>query len=164
MPAVLGRRANVHVMLRRADPAGPPLLVLLLPASLEGFHLRERAEELLAAPGAIAVEPARVSYRALGSLPAAVAYSVAKRQAKRLQLPGKPAAIAVFDALQLPLAIALAERHADAELWQLGPAPEPRLDSALVLDLRAAPDLRGLWERAEGLGIESGRLGSERLR
>jgi hypothetical protein len=150
-------------MPRRADPAGPPLLLLLLPASLDRFALRERAEELLAAPGAIAVEPARVSYRALGSLPPAVALSVARRQAKRMRLPGAPAAIAVFDELQIPLAIALAARHAGAELWQLGPAPEPGLDSALVLDLGAAPDLRGLWERAERLGIESGRLGSERL-
>src|SRR5262245_36043198 len=131
-------------MLRRADPVGPPLLVLLLPASLEGFALRERTEELLAAPGAVAVEPARVSYKALGSLPAAVVFSVAKRQAKRMKLPGAPAAIAVFDTLQIPLAIALAERHSDAELWQLGPAPEPKLDSALVLDLGAAADLRGL--------------------
>ena len=150
-------------MLRRADPAGPPLLVLLLPAPLERLASRERTEQLLAAPGAIAVEPARVSYRALGSLPAAVAFSVARRQAKRMKLPGLPAAIAVFDDLQIPLAIALAERHAEAELWQLGPAPEPQLDSALVVDVGAAPDLRGVWERAEGLGIESGRLGSERL-
>lgn len=150
-------------MLRRADPAGPPLLVLLLPASLEQLADRERMEQLLAAPGAVAVEPARVSYRALGSLPAAVAYSVARRQAKRMRLPGLPVAIGVFDNLQLPLAIALAERHADAEIWQLGPAPEAKLDAALVLDVGAAPDLRGVWERAEGLGIESGRLGSERL-
>jgi hypothetical protein len=150
-------------MLRRADPDGPPLLVLLLPASLEDFALRERAQELLAAPGVVAVEPARVSYRTLGTLPPAVGFAVAKRQAKLMRLPGRPAALGVFDDLQIPLALALAQRHDDAEIWQLGPAPEERLDSALVLDLGSAPDLRLVWERAEGLGIESGRLGSERL-
>ena len=43
-------------------------------------------------------------------------------------------------------------------------APEPTegLDSAFVLDLGAATDLRGDLARIEALGIESGRLGSER--
>ena len=49
-----------------------------------------------------------------------------------------------------------------AELRQLGADPSDGIDSALVLDLGAAADLRGLWKRAEALGIESGRLGSER--
>ena len=49
-----------------------------------------------------------------------------------------------------------------AELWQLGAEPADGLDSALVLDLGAATDLRGVWKRVEALGIESGRLGSER--
>jgi hypothetical protein len=53
----------------RAAPAGPPLLVLLLPERLERFELRERAQELLAAPGAVAVDPAHISYRALSRLP-----------------------------------------------------------------------------------------------
>ena len=149
-------------MIRRPDPAGPPLLVLLLPARLEQFELRERAEQLLAAPGAVAVEPARVSYRALAMLPPGAVYFLAHRQAKRMRLPGAPRAIALFDALQVPLAVALAQRHSGAEIWQLGPDPADGLDSALVLDLGAAPDLLGLWPRVEALGIESGRLGSER--
>jgi hypothetical protein len=149
-------------MIRRAEPAGPPLLVLLLPARLERFGLRERAEELLAAPGAVAVEPARVSYGALSMLPPALAYSIAHRQARRMRLPGKPAAIAIFDAFQVPLAVALSQRHEGAEIWQLGPDPAEGLDSALALDLGAASDLLGLWPRVEALGIESGRLGSER--
>ena len=144
------------------QPPEAPLLVLLLPTRLEEFHLRERAEELLAAPGALAVEPARLSYRALGGLPPALAYHVARRQAKRMKLPGTPRAIALFDVHQVPLAVALAQRHAGAEVWQLGDDPAEGLDSALVLDLGTTGDLRPIWERAEAAGIESGRLGSER--
>lgn len=147
---------------RDAVAAGPPLLLLLLPSALEEFHLRERAQELLAAPGAVAVEPARVSYGALGALPPVLAFSVARRQAKRMRLPGPPAAIAIFDPHQVPLAVALAQRHPGAELWELGAEPTKGLESALVLDLGAASDLRGIWKRVEALGIESGRLGSER--
>jgi hypothetical protein len=151
-------------MIGRAPTGGPRLLVLLLPTRLEEFDMRERAQELLAAPGALAVEPPRVSYQRLGGLPPAIAYSVARRQAKRMRLPGTAAAIALFDVHQVPLAVALAQRHRGAEVWQLGPEPSDGLDSALVLDLGAADDLRAVWERAEGLGIESGRLGSERHR
>jgi hypothetical protein len=139
-----------------------PLLLLLLPARLEDFHLREQAEKLMAAPGTVAIEPARVSYQRLGVLPPALAYHVARRQAKRMKLPGSPRAIALFDVHQVPLAVALSQRHAGAEVWQLGDEPAEGLDSALVLDLGAAGDLRPVWERAEALGIESGRLGSER--
>ena len=149
-------------MLRRDAGAGPPLLLLLLPSALEDFELRERAQELLAERGAVAVEPPRVSYRLLGGLPPAIAYGVARRQAKRMRLPGVPAAIALFDLHQVPLAVALGQRHPGAEIWQLGPDPAEGLDSALVLDLGAASDLRGVWSRAEALGVESGRLGSER--
>jgi hypothetical protein len=148
--------------MRSTDADGRSLLLLLLPSKLEQFELRERAEELLAAPGAIAVEPARVSYGALSTLPPALAYGIARRQAKRMRLPGTPAAIVVFDVHQVPLAVALAQRHAGAEVWQLGPEPSEGLDSALLLDLSATTDLRGVWKRAEALGIESGRLGSER--
>jgi hypothetical protein len=148
----------------RRPPPDSKLLVLLLPVRLEEFHLRELAEKLLAAPGALAVEPPRVSYGKLGNLPPALAYHVARRQAKRMKLPGTPRAIALFDVHQVPLAVAMAQRHRGAEVWQLGPEPSEGLDSALVLDLGAADDLRAVWERAEGLGIESGRLGSERYR
>jgi hypothetical protein len=143
-------------------PPDTPLLLLLLPVRLEEFHLREQAEQLLGAPGAIAVEPPRVSYGRLGGLPPALAYHVARRQAKRMKLPGTPRAIALFDVHQVPLAVALGQRYAGAEIWQLGDDPAEGLDSALVLDLGAAGDLRPVWERAEALGIESGRLGSER--
>ena len=148
--------------MRRRDEIGPSLLLLLLPVGLEDFSLRERAEALLAAPSVVAVEPARVSYRALGVLPPLLAYGIARRQAKRMRLPGTPAAVAVFDPDQVPLAVALTERHVGAELWQLGAEPTDGLESEFVLDLGAATDLRGFWKRVESLGIESGRLGSER--
>jgi hypothetical protein len=147
---------------RRADAVGPSLLLLLLPTRLEEFELRERAEELLTAPGVVAVEPPRVSYGTLGVLPAALAFHVAHRQAKRMRLPGTPAAVAVFDPHQVPLGVALTHRHIGAELWQLGAEPTAGLDSEFVLDLGSATDLRGVWKRVEALGIESGRLGSER--
>jgi hypothetical protein len=131
----------------------PPLLLLLLPARLEKMEPRERLEELLAAPGAVAVEPPRVP------LSLAVARVVARRQVKRMKLPGVPHAIAVFETLQLPLAAALIERNPDAELWSLA---EPQAESDFSFDLRAATDLRPAWQRMERLGIETGRLGSER--
>jgi hypothetical protein len=131
----------------------PPLLLLLLPARLDAMESRERLEELLAAPGALAVEPPRMP------LSLAVARVVARRQVKRMKLPGVPHAIAVFDTLQLPLAAALIERNPEAELWSLA---EPQAESDFTFDLRSATDLRPAWQRMERLGIETGRLGSER--
>jgi hypothetical protein len=130
-----------------------PLLVLLLPMRLETFALRARVEELLAAPGAVAVEPPRVP------LSLTFAHVVARRQAKRMRLPGVPHAIGVFATLQVPLAAALIERHPEAEFWALA-GVQP--DADFTFELGAAPDLRPAWERMERLGIQSGRLGSER--
>ena len=93
-----------------------PLLLILLPVTLEDFAQREPVEQLLAAPGVVAVDPPRVA--ALGDVRG---QAVAQRQAKRLRLPGYPRAVAVFDERQLPLAGALIERHPEAELWSLGP-------------------------------------------
>ena len=145
--------------MRRRPADDTPLLLLLLPERLEAFALRGPAEVLLAAPGAVAVEPARVSYGAIGGLPAAVAGAIARRQAKRMRLPGVPHAIAIFDPLQLALAGALIERHPGAELWDLGRAYR---DADFALDLAGSPDLGPAWERMESLGVASGRLGSER--
>jgi hypothetical protein len=132
-----------------------PLLLLLLPARLEELPQRAPLEQLLAAPGAVAVEPPRVP------LSATLAGIVAHRQAKRMRLPGVPRALAVLDAHQIPLAGALIARHPEAELWSLA---GPQAQADFTLDVAAAPDLRPAWERMERLGIESGRLGSERLR
>lgn len=135
------------------QPGEQPLLLLLLPARLEAFEQRERVERLLAAPGALAIEPPRMP------LSLFLARAVARRQVKRMKLPGVPHAIAMFEALQLPLAAALIERHPEAELWSLA-GPQPEADFTLELD--SATDLDPAWERMERLGIQTGRLGSER--
>ncbi len=97
------------------DP--PPICVLLLPRELEAFILRDQAEDLLAAPGVIAVEPARVPYGAYLRLPASVGDGLAATQARRLRLPGVPRVIVIFHPLQYPLARGLIAQHPDAELW-----------------------------------------------
>jgi hypothetical protein len=101
--------------MRESDPR--PLCVLLLPRALEQFILRDQAEDLLKAPGVVAIEPARVPYGAYLRIPAAVADGLAATQARRLKLPGTPAAIVIFHPLQYPLARALIAEHPDAELW-----------------------------------------------
>jgi hypothetical protein len=153
-----------------------PLCVLLLPAPLEAFALRERAEDLLSAPGVAAVDPPRLSYSAAARLGESFADALAVVQARRMRLPGRPRALVVFDPLQYPLARALAGVHPDAELWY-GPIAVPDGDRERALHELAAERavLRfeptdapahaanlPLWERMEALGIESGRLGSER--
>ena len=84
------------------------LLVLLLPQPLERFHLETQARALLRAPGAVAVDPARIP---VGRIPATVAAGLAVGQAKRMRLPGIPAAVAIFHPLQFYLAGALLSRH-----------------------------------------------------
>src|SRR3954463_6186138 len=80
-----------------------PIAVLLLPRELERFILRDQAEDLLTAPGVVAVEPARMSYGAYLRLPVSVADGLAAAQARRLKLPGIPRAIVIFHPLQYPL-------------------------------------------------------------
>jgi len=149
------------------------LCVLLLPERLESSPLRDRAEDLLAAPGAAAVEPAAVGYGATGRLPGLLAERIAAGQARRMALPGRLRALVVFDAAQYPLARALLAEHPGAELWYGGEGPGDLHEAAaaraaLRFGGEAAPGVparernRPLWERMEALGIESGRLGSER--
>lgn len=95
-----------------------PIAVLLLPRTLEEFILREQAQDLLRAPGVVAVEPGRVPYGVFGRVPERTAKRIAKGQARRLakRLPGKAAALVIFHPLQWPLASQLAERTG-AEVW-----------------------------------------------
>jgi hypothetical protein len=153
-----------------------PLCVLLLPAALETFELRERAEDLLTAPGVAAVDPPRLSYGGAARLGEGFADGLAAIQARRMRLPGHPRALVVFHPLQYPLARALAGIHPDAELWY-GPVGEPGTERERELHALAGeratmhfepvpgPAYEAnlpLWERMETLGIESGRLGSHR--
>jgi hypothetical protein len=95
-----------------------PIAVLLLPRTLEQFILREQAEDLLTAPGVVAVEPGRVPYGAFGRVPERTATRMARGQARRLvgRLPGKPAVVVIFHPLQYPLAAEIV-RRTGAELW-----------------------------------------------
>jgi hypothetical protein len=168
----LGRIAEQAELLGRTRP----LCVLLLPTPLEGFELRERAEDLLTAPGVAAVDPPRLSYTAAARLGESFADGISMVQARRMPLPGIPRALVLFHPLQYPLARALAGLHPDAELWY-GPPEAPGDEPARTLHELALeravlrfgyPDETAhtanlpLWERMEALGIESGRLGSER--
>jgi hypothetical protein len=89
-----------------------------------------------------------------------------------MQLPGIPAVVAALHPLQVPLALALMDRNRDAELWYGAPdgtAVTPRelqLDAAareLAVETLTLPVTARLWTRMESRGIESGRLGSERM-
>ena len=152
---------------RKKDAPDIPLAVLLLPAKLEQSPQRERIEALLQAPGAIAVEPPAVGY-GTGFL----RQGIAAGQARRMRLPGQPRAIVAFDERQYPLARALLAEYPEAELWYAGQqggdlhaAAQAR--AALVCgaggDTPVREQNRPLHERMESLGIESGRLGSERV-
>ena len=176
------RRGGVFSFGRIAEEAelfgqDRPLCVLLLPAPLEAFALRERAEDLLTAPGVAAVDPPRLSYGTAARLGESFADGLTVVQARRMRLPGYPRALVVFDPLQYPLARALTGLNPDAELWY-GPVAVPdgereRELHDLALEraaLRFEPAEGSahdanlpLWQRMEALGIESGRLGSERF-
>ena len=106
-----------------------PLLVLLLPRPLERFHLEQPARELLRAPGVVAVDPSRLP---LARMVPTVAARAAMGQAKRMKLPGTPAAVAILHPFQFFLAGALLARYPGAELWYGRPEDdlEAELDTA----------------------------------
>jgi hypothetical protein len=107
-----------------------PLLVLLLPKRLEAFHLGQHVRDLLRAPGVVAVDPSRVPLQRMAPM---VAARAAMGQAKRMKLPGRAAAIAVFHPDQFFLAGAMLSRHQGSELWYGRPEDielDPELDEA----------------------------------
>lgn len=184
------RRGGVLGFGRLAERAGGEeraVCVVLLPQVLERFSLRDRAEDLLSAPGVVAVDPARVSYRSLARLPDPIVSGLAAGQARRMTFRGFPRVVVIFHPLQYPLARAIFSQFPDAQLWygdppvELEESPPPRLarriaeldhmasmratlrfDTAHDPELPARERNRHLWERLEDLGVESGRLGSER--
>jgi hypothetical protein len=98
-----------------------PLCVLLLPAPLERFILRDQALDLLRAPGVVAVAPGRVPYGAYGRLPRVAAAGLARLEARRVlrRLPEgtTPRVVTIFHALQEPVARAIVEAVPGCELW-----------------------------------------------
>jgi hypothetical protein len=138
-----------------------PLLVLLLPQRLERLPLEQPVRSLLRAPGVVAVDPSRMP---LGRLPANLAAGLAVGQAKRMRLPGLPAAVAILHPLQFFLAGALLARHPGAELWYgrtaEGELARPDLDAAAceraALTLTPAELLEAAPLRMAELGIASG--------
>ena len=118
-------------------------------ATLESFILRDQAEDLLTAPGVVAVEPARISYGAYLRLPASVGDGLAAAQARRLRLPGVPRAIVIFHPLQYPLARGLIAQHPDARALVLALGPlrgrlrrARRASATRLEDLHLAASLR----------------------
>jgi glycosyltransferase involved in cell wall biosynthesis len=99
------------------DADRTPLALLLLPRTLEEFILRDQAEDLLRAPGVVAIEAPKVRYGVLGRLPDWLGSALAVGQARRLKLPGVPKVVAIFHPFQYPLARALLDRHSGSELW-----------------------------------------------
>ncbi len=103
------------------DPPLRPLCLLLLPRTLQGFLLRDQAQDLLRAPGVLAIDPPAVKYGVLGRLPGVIADVVAAGQARRLvrtlakdarRSPdgirgGVPRVVVIFHPLQYLLARAI---------------------------------------------------------
>ena len=105
-----------------------PLLVLLLPERLERFDLEQPVRDLLQAQGVVAVDPSRLP---LHRMVPTVAARAAMGQARRMKLPGRPAAVAIMHPHQLFLAGALLARHPGSELWYGQPREEDVVDPAL---------------------------------
>jgi hypothetical protein len=100
----------------------PPICVLLLPAPLERFILRDQAEDLLRADGVIAVDPPRMPYGAFARMPMGLGDAVAARQGRRLvrtlrRRVGEPRVVVIFHTLQYQLARAVVALAPGSELW-----------------------------------------------
>lgn len=96
-----------------------PLCLLLLPRSLDGFILRDQAEDLLRSEGVVAADPPAIRYGAFARLPSPVADRLARTTARRLLrgLPGDLRALVIFHPVQWPLARAVLAARPQAELW-----------------------------------------------
>jgi hypothetical protein len=130
-----------------------PLCLLLLPRPLEGFILRDQAQDLLRAPGVVAVEPPRVPYGALARLPGPIADLLAAGQARRLvkslRKHGDYARAAViFHPVQVPFARALLRAEPRCDLWY---GRWDRYEYAYDADEARRAQLRQLHEEATRL-------------
>ncbi|MGZ8632221.1 MAG: hypothetical protein ACXWZZ_00005, partial [Solirubrobacteraceae bacterium] len=100
----------------------PPICVLLLPAPLERFILRDQADDLLRADGVIAADPPRMPYGAFARIPLGLGDALAARQGRRLvrtlrRRLGEPRVVVIFHALQYQLARAIMAQAPGCELW-----------------------------------------------
>jgi hypothetical protein len=97
------------------------LALLLLPRPLEGFILRDQAQDLLRAPRVVAADPPAVPYGTVLRLPPAMAHIVAGRTARRLlkalRRHGVPRVVVIFHPVQWPLARAVLDAREGTELW-----------------------------------------------
>src|SRR3954469_6691735 len=99
-----------------------PLCLLLLPRALDGFILRDQAEDLLRADTVVAVDPPRVPYGAIARMPHAIGEALALRTAKRLvktlrRNGDRPKVVVIFHPVQVLLAHAIVQLVEDCELW-----------------------------------------------
>jgi glycosyltransferase involved in cell wall biosynthesis len=94
-----------------------PVALLLVPRTVDRFILYDQGQDLLRAPGVVAVEAPRIPYGALGRLPDWLADTLAGTQARRLRVPGQPVVAMIFHPFQWPFAKALLARWPDLKLW-----------------------------------------------
>jgi glycosyltransferase involved in cell wall biosynthesis len=99
-----------------------PLALLMLPRALEGFIMRDQAEDLLRATQVVAVDPPRIPYGATARLPRGLAERMAGRTANRLikalrRNGDRARVIVIFHPVQALLAQAILLREPECELW-----------------------------------------------
>lgn len=82
-----------------------PLAVLLLPRRVEEFELAAHAQDLLAIPRVVALEPSRARTRRLRR------NTITALQARRLRFPGRPRVFVLYEPEQYPLARAARDRR-----------------------------------------------------
>ena len=126
-----------------------PLCVLLLPAPLEEFELRERAEDLLTAPGVAAVDPPRLSYGGAARLGEAFA-DAHHRPCRRAGCAcrGSRARWSSSTRSSTRSRARCADVHPDAELWY-GPAGEPEGERVRTLHALARERAAHGFERSD---------------
>jgi hypothetical protein len=151
------------------SPSG--LCVLLLGGAVEALPAGDALADMLRADGVVAVEPARLSYRSQGRIPAELADALATLQARRLlrALPAPPAAIVVTEPLQYPLARGLLAAIDGCELWYARGDPPPGVSARMVRRLASLEEQAGsraaltfardadpapLWDRLRELGVD----------
>ena len=100
-----------------SPPADRPIALLLVPRTVERFILYDQGQDLLRAPGVVAVEAPKIPYGALGRLPRWLGDALGSAQAARLKVPGRPVAAMMFHPFQWPFARAVLARWPECQLW-----------------------------------------------